>query len=89
MKITIDREICNNDSLKILANCIFVLHCLIFQSVRQFFLIIIKIDESILRKHDKLITKPLLYGNDKFDLSCNKSMIYSADVFNLSFHCLY
>ena len=88
MKITIDREICNNDSLKILANCIFVLHYLIFQSVRQF-LIIIKIDESILRKHDKLITKPLLYGNDKFDLSCNKSMIYSADVFNLSFHCLY
>ena len=34
-----------------------------------------KIDESILKKHDELITKTLLYGDDKFDLSCNKSII--------------
>ena len=34
-----------------------------------------KIDESILKKHDELITKTLLYGCDKFDLSCNKSII--------------
>ena len=37
-----------------------------------------KIDENILQKHDKLITKTLLYGGDKFDLSCNKSIISST-----------
>ena len=35
-------------------------------------------DESILKKHDEFITKILLYGDDKFDLSCNKSMISST-----------
>ena len=54
----------------------FLLHCPLFQSVRQSLLINIKkIDESILNKHDELITKTLLYGDDKFDLSCNKSII--------------
>ena len=33
-----------------------------------------KTDESILKKHDKLITKTLLYGDDKFVLPCNKSI---------------
>ena len=54
----------------------FLLHCPLFQSARQSLLINIKkIDESILKKHDELITKTLLYGDDKFDLSCNKSII--------------
>ena len=54
----------------------FLLHYLLFQSARQSLLINIKkIDESILKKHDELITKTLLYGCDKFDLSCNKSII--------------
>ena len=51
----------------------FLLHCPLFQSARQSLLMNIKkIDESILKKHDELITKTLLYGDDKFDLSCNK-----------------
>ena len=37
-----------------------------------------KIDESILKKHDKLITKAFLYGDDKFELSFNKSIISST-----------
>ena len=54
----------------------FLLHCPIFQCARQSLLTNIKkIDESILKKHDELITKTLLYGDDKFDLSCNKSII--------------
>ena len=57
----------------------FLLHCPLFQSARQSFLMNIKkIDESILKKHDELITKTLLYGDDKFDLSCNKSIISST-----------
>ena len=45
----------------------------LFQSAIQSRLISIKkIDESILKKHDELITKTHLYGDDKFDLSCNK-----------------
>ena len=56
-----------------------ILHCPLFQSGRQSLLMNIKkIDESILQKHDELITKTLLYGNDKFDLSCNKSIISST-----------
>ena len=54
----------------------FLLHCPLFQSASQSLLINIKkIDESILKKHNKLITKTLLYGNGKFDMSCNKSII--------------
>ena len=54
----------------------FLLHYPLFQSARQSLLINIKkIDESILKKHDELITKTLLYGYGKFDLSCNKSII--------------
>ena len=54
----------------------FLHRCPLFQSARQSLLINIKkIDESILKKHDELITKTLLYGCDKFDLSCNKSII--------------
>ena len=35
-----------------------------------------KTDESVLKKHDELITKTLPYGDDdKFDLSWNKSRI--------------
>ena len=51
----------------------------------QYLLINIKkIDESILKKHDELITKTLLYGDDKFDLSCNKSIISSTIEFIVS-----
>ena len=50
----------------------FLLHCPLFQCARQSLLTNIKkIDESILKKHDELITKTLLYGDDKFDLSLN------------------
>ena len=53
----------------------FLLQCPLFQSARQSLLTNIKkIDESILKKHDKLITKTLLYGDDKFNLPCNKSI---------------
>ena len=48
----------------------------LFQCARQSLLINIKkIDESILKKHDELIAKILLYGDDKFDLPCSKSII--------------
>ena len=54
----------------------FLFHCPLFQSAEQFLLINIKkIDESILKKHDERITKTLLYGDDKFELPCNKSII--------------
>ena len=54
----------------------FHLHCPLFQSARQSLLINIKkIDESILKKHDELIAKTLLYGDDKFDVPCSKSII--------------
>ena len=43
-----------------------------------------KIDESILQKHDELITKTLLYGNHKFDLPCNKLIISSTTEFIVS-----
>ena len=57
----------------------FLLHCPLFRSARQFLLTNIKkIDESILKKHDELITKTFLYGDNKFDLSCNKSIISST-----------
>ena len=63
----------------------FLLHCSLFQSARQSLLIDIKkIDESILKKRDELIIKTLLYGNDKFDLSCNKSVISSTIEFIVS-----
>ena len=70
----------------------FLLHCPLFQSARQSLLINIKkIDESILEKHDELITKTLLYSDDKFDLPCNKSIksstiefLVSAEKFNNS-----
>ena len=63
----------------------FLLHCPLFQSARQSLLMNIKkTDESILKKHDELITKTLLYGDDKFDLSCNKSIISSTIEFIVS-----
>ena len=63
----------------------FLLHCLFFQSAIQSLLHNIKkIDESILEKHEELITKILLYGDDKFDLSCNKSIIFSTIEFIVS-----
>ena len=63
----------------------FFLHYPLFQSARQSLLINIKkTDERILKKHDKLITKTLLYGGEKFDLSCNKSIISSTIEFTVS-----
>ena len=57
----------------------FHLHCPLFQSARQSLLINIKkIDESILKKHDEFITKTPLYGDNKFDLSYNESIISST-----------
>ena len=43
-----------------------------------------KIDESILKKHEKCFAKTLLYGDDKFALSSNKSIISSTIVFIIS-----
>ena len=63
----------------------FLLHCPLFQSAGQSPLInIMKINESILKKHDELITKTLLCGDDKFDLSCNKPVISSTIEFIVS-----
>ena len=60
-------------------------HCPLFLCVRQSLLTNIKkIDESILKKHDELITKTLLYGDNKFDLSYNKSIISSTNEFTVS-----
>ena len=62
-------------SLEIETTIHFFLHCSLFQSSRQSLLINVKkTDESVLKEHDKLITKTLLYGDDKFDLPCNKSI---------------
>ena len=36
------------------------------------------------KKHDELITNTLLYGDGKFDLSCNKSIISSTIEFTVS-----
>ena len=56
-----------------------------FQSAKQSLLINIKkINESVLKKHEELITKTLLYGDYKFDLPCNKFMTSSAIEFILS-----
>ena len=72
-------------SLEIETTTHFLLHCPIFQPARQSLLINIKeIDESILKKHDELVTKTLLYGYDKLDLSCNKSIIFSTIEFIVS-----
>ena len=57
----------------------FLLHCPLFQCAIQSLLTNIKkIDDRILKKHDELITKTILYGDNKFDLSCNKSKISST-----------
>ena len=63
----------------------FLLHCLLFQSARQSVLMNIKkIDEWILKKHDELIRKTLFYGDGKFRLTCNKSIISSTAQFFVS-----
>ena len=63
----------------------FLLHCPHFQSAKQSLLVNIKkIDESILKKHDELITKKLLYGDGKFEMSCNTSIISLAIEFIVS-----
>ena len=60
------------------ATCI-SLHCFLLQSARQSSLMNRKkIDETILKKHEKLNVKKLLYDSDKFNLSCNKSTIFSS-----------
>ena len=62
-----------------------LLYCLLFQSAKQPFLTNIKkIDVSILKKHDELITKTLPYGDDKFDLSYKKTIISSTIEFIVS-----
>ena len=43
-----------------------------------------KTDESILKKHDELITKRVLYDDDKFDVFSNKSIISSTIEFIIS-----
>ena len=71
--------------LEIEATTHFLLHRPLFQSARQSLLINIKeTDESILKKHDELIIKTLLYDDDKFDLSYNMSIISSAIEFIVS-----
>ena len=63
----------------------FLLHRPLFQFAIQALVINIKkIDGSILKKHNELITKTLVYGDDKFDLFCNKSIISSTIEFILS-----
>ena len=63
----------------------FLLHYPLFQSARQSLLTNVKkIDEGILKKHDELITKTLLDGGDKFDLSCSKSITTSTIEFIVS-----
>ena len=62
----------------------FLLYCPLFQSIRQSLSIDIKKIESILQKHDELITKTLLYGADQFDLPCNKSIISLSLEFTVS-----
>ena len=63
----------------------FLLQCPVFQYAKQSLLTNIKkIDESSLKKHDEVITKTLLYGDDKFDLFCNKSIISSTIEFIVS-----
>ena len=62
-----------------------LLHCPLFQCARQSLLTNIKkIDKSILKKHDELITKTLLCDDDKFDLPYNKSIISSTNEFTVS-----
>ena len=57
-------------SLETEATTHFLLHCPLFQSAKQSLLMNIKkIDESILKKHDELITKTLLYDDDKFEFT--------------------
>ena len=76
--------ICDCD-LEIETTTYFLLRCSLFQSARQSLLMNIKkIDENILKKHDELITETLLYGDDRFDLSCNKSIISSIIEFIVS-----
>ena len=63
----------------------FLLHCPLFQSARQSLLINIKkIDENLLEKHGELITKILLYGDEKFNLSCSKCITSSTIEFLVS-----
>ena len=63
----------------------FLLQPSLFQSARQSLLTNIKkIDEIILKKHYELITRTLLYGDDKFHLYCNKSIISSTIEFIVS-----
>ena len=72
-------------SLEIETKTHFLFHCLLFESARQSFLINIKkIDENILKKRDKLITKTLLYSDDKFDLSSVIEFIVSTERFSNS-----
>ena len=55
-----------------------LLHLLYFKFLFLITEVVEEIDVSILNKHDEVITKTFLYGNDKFNLSCNKSIISST-----------
>ena len=71
--------------LEVETTTLFLLHWPLIQSAIQSLLNNIKkIDESILKKHEELITKTPLYGDDKFDLSCNKFKISSTIEFIVS-----
>ena len=62
-----------------------LLYSPLFQCARQSLLTNIKkTNESILKKHDELITKTPPYGDNNFDLSCNKSIISSTNEFIVS-----
>ena len=57
----------------------FVFHCPLIYSAGQSFLNSTKKkNESILEKLNELNTKTFPYGDNKFDLSCNKFIISSA-----------
>ena len=78
------KPICDS-GLEIQTTTHFLLYCPLFQSARQCLLINIKkIDESILKKHNEIIIETPMYGDDKFDLSCSKSIITSTIEFTVS-----
>ena len=85
LKSIVKKSVLIRIGLEIETKIHFFLHCPLFQSARQSLLMNIKkTGESILKKHGEFITKTLLYGDDKFGLSCNKSTIFSTIEFIVS-----
>ena len=57
----------------------FLLHCSNYHCARQtFFKKINKIDSTILKQNDQVITKLLLFGNEKLKVAQNKSILMST-----------